>query len=162
MLIIGQISCVITTVIPDRWIICSSLSSQSYWADLQLWALHCLCRGLRFSVEIFFILLFLFATANLSRFGQETAELVYIFINESDSYFHLCYQVTSITLLWVCCSLAAPVGAQMRLGNSVLAACWGCPCMSSCTGASARSIRRGRRLLCCKPSTWRQLPSEGQ
>lgn len=66
-----------------------------------------------------------------------------------------------VTPRWVCCSPGSRAGVRTRSRSCASAACWWCQCMSSCTGVGGGSTQMGRKLPCCKLSTWRQFPSEG-
>lgn len=128
-----------------------------------------LCSDVPLSVVTFFF--FGHARPNSRRHGQEQPIFVLFFVNDkSASYFtdsclvnHILYSISPLPVILpsVCCCLGSHACARTCSRSYASAACWWCQCMSSCTGVGAVSTRRGRRLPCCKLSTWRQFPSGG-
>lgn len=174
----GCSSWVSTSVSPGGCEICCFLlsSQQVHCTDLLFWPLrmqaqwYC-CAGICPCLYWLFSF-FGHVRPNSSRRGQEPPIFVLFFIDDkSASYFPDSCQVNPqtishqpqlpVTLPSVCCCLGSRASARTRSRSYASAACWWCQRTSSCTGVGAGSTRRGRRLLCCKLSTWRQFPSGG-
>lgn len=175
-------SCVSMSVSPGGCGICRCLlsSQQVHCADLLFWALsmrarwYC-CAGICPCLLWLSLLWGGGGGACQTKFKQTwagTTNFVLLFVdNKSALHFpDSCQVITSdrvpsvrspVTPPSVCCCLGSRAWARTRSRSYASATCWWCQCTSSCTGVGAGSTRRGRRLPCCKLSTWRRFPSGG-
>lgn len=148
-------------------------SQQVHCNDLLFWALSMQAQYCAVICPCLLWLPLLWGNVRLnsSRHGQEQPILFSSSLTINPLYISLTvarstlrpYPISPLTVTppSVCYFLGSRAWARTRSRSYASAACWWCQCMSSCTGVGAGSTRRGRRLPCCKLSTWRQFPSGG-